>query len=357
MPVKQRTVLHVIWSLLNGGTEKYLVNLLKATRKDYRNIVVYYGDSNEWATEFAELNIKVINLKSSNNFNEINSLRRIMREYDVDIVYAYTHFNSAVVLLSALLAGVKKRIVHSHIVKPSKKVNSIKVRVSKFLIRLLATERLACSKQAGLALFGSSNFTVVNNGIDLSLYEFDSVKRQEIRKELEIDGRGKLLGTVGRLDDNKNQKFMIEILSCLKMRNEDYSLVVVGDGNNLDALRRFASEKSVGDAVQFIGCVKNVQDYYNAFDAFLLTSFNEGLPFVLIEAQANGLPVFASSSIAREAKINSNFQFMDLNDGARRWADAIINYQLKRVKPNHKINDYSIQKTVKIVKEIYEKAK
>ena len=67
-----------------------------------------------------------------------------------------------------------------------------------------------------------------------------------------------------------------------------------------------------------------------AIDAFIFPSLFEGLPFALVEAQCSGIPVFASDTISKDAKILDTFKFISLQSGAKYWAETILNSPLKR---------------------------
>ena len=89
--------------------------------------------------------------------------------------------------------------------------------------------------------------------------------------------------------------------------------------------------------VLFTGAQTNINSWLSAFDIFIFPSIFEGLGIAGLEAEANGLPVFASKSvIPSELKINSNFQFVSLKKNAKYWADLIaeqsINNRLSQEK-------------------------
>ena len=353
MTIKRKTILYVIYTLRNGGIERYLLNILTHLYDKYNCIVAYYDGDNYFEDEFRQMKIRTFKI-IGNNLKRMLALRRIIRHYNVDIVYSLSFFNSVFVGLSALMSGVRTRIVHSHRSAPNRKIGIIKTLPARLLITFLFTKRLACNKAAGEALFLGHKFEVIGNGIELSNYTFNDENRRILRKKLGLNESEILLGSVGRLDDNKNQIFLLKILKILVRESKDYKLVLFGEGENEKQLRQYVEKNNLSDYVIFGGLVKNINEYYNAMDFFLLTSFSEGLPFVLIEAQANGLPVIASSSIDPKSKLNDNFEFLNLDDGVEYWANEIINVNKKRQKPSDQIGEYSIEKTVARIEEIYE---
>jgi glycosyltransferase involved in cell wall biosynthesis len=100
---------------------------------------------------------------------------------------------------------------------------------------------------------------------------------------------------VGRLTQVKGQAVMLEAVSQLKARGIDVHVDVVGDGPRREALERLVVDLDVADRVAFAGAVgqDDIRGFYDRADAFVLSSFAEGVPVVLMEAMAAGLPVVA----------------------------------------------------------------
>lgn len=110
------------------------------------------------------------------------------------------------------------------------------------------------------------------------------------------DGPVRLI-TVGRIDAEKNPLLLPEILLRLRERGRPANLVLVGTGPLERALRKRAAELGVSDALELRGYVpagEELWQLYRAADAFLHVSLTEGLPQVLFEARAAGLPVVAT---------------------------------------------------------------
>lgn len=97
--------------------------------------------------------------------------------------------------------------------------------------------------------------------------------------------------TVGRLHPQKNIAMLIDAIAMLA---PSYVLMIVGDGSERGALERHARERGAHERVRCIGAVADVRPYYHAADIFVIPSRSEGLPNVVLEAMACGLPVTGS---------------------------------------------------------------
>lgn len=355
MKNNKKTVLHIIYSLSDGGTERFLINLLGHTCKDYNNLILCYEQKNVWQSELEKMGVKVF-VADGGNKSRMKKILEIVREYDVDIVYSSTYHNSAFVMLAAYFAGVKKRIVHSHRTEADRKLNCVKVLLTRICISILSTDCLACSDEAGKSLFLFRKFTVIRNGIEVEKYRYDLLARKHIRKKYNVNDDCILIGSIGRLDGNKNQEFMVRILKALRDEyKKDCKLMLVGEGEDREKLNDLVFRNSLSDNVIFAGGVKQARGFYSAFDVFLLTSLREGLPFVLIEAQANGVPVLSSLAVPDNIGINPNFKFLDIKLGVKKWIDEICMISKRRLTPSDGIYKYSAKEMAESVMRIYEK--
>lgn len=354
----KKTVLHVISTLKHGGTERYLINLLGETSEDYNNIILYYYGDNTWSDELANGSVKVYkwnNKKRFKNLHRISEIRKIIKQENVDIVYSYTYYNSIFVLLAACLAGVKKRIVHAHRISWDDEVAKVKVFISKLLISMMATDKLACSNAAGKSLFLGADYKVIKNGFHVSDFQYNEKARKVLRKQLGVDDDCILLGGVGRVEKNKNQGFMAEILNELLSRRVKCKLLLVGGSQNEDckAFKELCKKAEIDDMVIIINEIDNVGNYYSAMDVLLVASFNESFSFVVLEGQANGVPILASETISPEIKHNENMRILKLEDGAKVWADGVMSYCGKRMVPSEQVAQYSTSAMAKSVMKIY----
>lgn len=186
----------------------------------------------------------------------------------------------------------------------------------------------ACSALAGVSVFGKKQtdegkVKIIYNAIDAKKYAYQPEKRKLMREKLEVEGK-LVLGHVGRFAAPKNHPYLIEIFASLCSMREDAVLVLLGDGPDRSAIEEKCKELGVREKVLFMGNCKQPEDYYQAFDIFLLPSLYEGLPGVLVEAQAAGLRCLVSDNVTREAQATDLVTYLDIGKPASTWADAIL---------------------------------
>jgi glycosyltransferase involved in cell wall biosynthesis len=139
----------------------------------------------------------------------------------------------------------------------------------------------------------SSRLHVISNGIDVARFAPSPHRRRKVREELRIPDDVWVIGTVGRLSPEKDQALLIDAMGPLL--SERRRLVIVGDGAEQDALRKRIASLPGSPYVIVLGERDDIESILCAFDAFAMTSRTEGLPLVLLEAMATGLPVVSTT--------------------------------------------------------------
>jgi len=133
---------------------------------------------------------------------------------------------------------------------------------------------------------------VIPNGIELGRFHPAPEARDRIRRELGIDPAAWVVGTVGRIAPEKNQALLVRAMAPLL--GPALHLVIAGDGPLLPAVTALVAELGVAAFVHLLGARRDVPDVLNALDTFVLSSDTEGLPLVVLEAMATGLPVLST---------------------------------------------------------------
>lgn len=278
-----------------------------------------------------------------------------------DVIYYNTcDIVSVDMLKFAKAANIPIRIIHSHNTNVQQKLRLIHKFTEKYNrkhIEDYATHLFACSEEAGEWMFGDKHFTVLKNGIDISKYQYSDEKRESCRKYLETK-KQKVIGCVGRLDPQKNPLFTLKIMEAVKEIDSDNAFVFVGDGELRGALSVEIKKLQLDSCVHLLGNRNDVNEWYSAFDCLLMPSLFEGFPFVLVEAQAAGLPCVVSSAVSEDTNLTGLVEFVGLDDSIETWASTILNACEKSRKDTTKeLIDagYSIENTAKTVSNIIEK--
>lgn len=158
--------------------------------------------------------------------------------------------------------------------------------------------RFATSKKVARWMFGTSkDVNISQNGVNLRKYYFDKNARKSIRNKYHVSAEDKLYGFVGVLQPRKNPLFALRVFYNLYNKDPNSKLVMIGNGelkkNVCNEIKRLKIEKKV----ILIDFSQEVNKWYSAMDMLLFPSLYEGLPLVLIEAQASGLKILTSSNI------------------------------------------------------------
>lgn len=260
----------------------------------------------------------VINRKE-NPFLYLINVYRLLKKNKYDVVHI--HGNSAMMLidiLPAVLAGTKNRIVHSH----NTTCSHMKLhKLFNPFFKHMYHQGVACGEAAGQWLFEDRPFLVLKNGIDLTRFMYNEERRETYRQIIEA-GEKKVICHIGNFVEQKNHNFLIDCFQELLKKDENYILLLIGDGYLMDSMKKKAENLSICQNVIFLGKTLNVSDYLQAADVFVLPSFHEGLPVALVEAQAAGLPCIVSDKVSKEADLSESFRFLSINSVSV-WADKM----------------------------------
>lgn len=134
---------------------------------------------------------------------------------------------------------------------------------------------------------------LLENGIDTAEYT-RRLGTIDAKRALGLPTDGVLVGGVGRLSPEKGFDTLIRSTAELVRQGRNLRLVLVGEGDDRTRLEALASELGLRDRIRFAGWQSDVRPYFEAMDIFALSSLREGLPNVLLEAMALGIPVVAT---------------------------------------------------------------
>ena len=330
MTDKKIKVAQIIGKAVNGGVEACILNYYKAIDRNLIEFHFFVENTSDLINEKVIGGKVIITPKYTNLFKYIKFLKKTFKDNKYNIVHSNLNSLSVFPLFAAKLAGVKVRIAHSHSTTNKKEfVRNLVKNFLKHFSKLFANEYFACSELAGIWLFGKRTFKkgkvfIVHNAIDTERFKFNKELRNSTRKEYGITDDIILLGNVGRLCGQKNQTFLLDLLSQLDLKK--YKLLILGQGELKNHLVEHAKKVGVYNNVIFVDKSTQPEKFYNAFDMFLLPSLYEGLPVSGVEAQFNGLPCIFSDNVTVECKISDKTYFRKLEKLPTSWIELITTY-------------------------------
>ena len=369
----KKNLLIIMNEISRGGIEIAAVNFQTHLDKDKYNCIYFIRSfenvNSNLLDEITASGAKIFKKPENinNYFKEYLYLKHFFQVHNIDIVHSHLLFYSGIAMRAASKVGVKKRIAHSHATKSNRRCNKIKTtlinlyeRTMRQWLKKYATDIVACSKEAGVYLYGKDEFDrrgrVIFNGIEMNDYAFSDDKRTKIRDSLGLDNKF-VVGHVGSIYWIKNQEFLIKVFSALLKINKNSVLLLVGGIYDNGSSQRCAEKLGIADNVMFMGIQDNIPDLMCAMDVFVFPSLFEALPIAPIEAQATGLPCVVSDSVTSEIGVNDNFRFMSLNDSTENWANVIASMQCNErrlVDLNNLIYKYSIQSKTEELEKVYD---
>lgn len=339
-------ILHVVGGMNMGGVETWLMHVLRNIDRDrYRmDFLVHTDHPCVYDEEIRALGSAIIPcLRPANPVLYAYNFLRILRQYGAyDVVHSHVHHFSGFVVWLAQRAGVKTRLVHSHsdtstLRQKKRFFRELYLRYTESLIAKFATAGLACSPKAAIDLYGGGweqdkRWRLLYCGIDLSPFRVPA-DRSVVQKELGIAENAFVLGHVGRFSEVKNHTLLVDIFAEVVRREPQAHLLLVGDGALRKNMEKKVSELGLEAKVCFAGLRSDVpRVMQGAMDVFVFPSLYEGLPIVLIEAQAAGLPCVITESLPVEVEIVAGaIKRMDLASPFDQWATAILDLRKKRL--------------------------
>ncbi len=360
-------ILHIGMSNNPGGVENFIMNIYRKIDRskiqfdflvDHNVPKIAYED--EILSLGGNIYREYYRRKEILKFGR-KSIKQFFKEHP-EITAVHMHANTLnpmfKVVEVAKKCNIPVRILHSHnsgYMKKLKLKDRLYEKYAKLRIGAATTDLLACSDDAGKWMFKEKKYTVIKNSIDIEKYLYNNEKRQAIRKKIEIADDETLIGTVTRLNFQKNPMFLAKIFHELCNLNSKYKLLVIGDGELKGDMKYFFEQKQILQRVIFLGSVDNVSEYLSAMDIFIFPSRFEGFGIALLEAEVSGMKCYASDTVPMEIKCSENLTFISLEDDEKRWAEKINGEPLiyDREIDLKLFDKYSIEKNISEMEKIY----
>lgn len=288
-----------------GGNEFWAVNTARLLKQRGHHVLLLLKQNSDVARQAETLQVPYRAIPRFGGDFELPSLfrfYRIFKSIQPDTIIMTNTKDYWVCGLTAYLARVPRRILRLSIVRRVK--NNLKYRL---IYRLLAHRIIVNSREIEAAIRGSADWlstisiAVLYNGLEIGacsefthLAENPRRASRELRLQFNIPEDAFVFGTCANITYRKRIDLLIATLHGLKDQLPAAHVVIIGKGNETDNLKKMAADLQIQERVHFLGYWANVMPLYRLFDVFVLTSQQEGLPNVCIQALADACPIIAT---------------------------------------------------------------
>jgi glycosyltransferase involved in cell wall biosynthesis len=356
----------LITGLQFGGAETVVINLaLNLKRRGWTVKLVSMTPPGERAEKLSSNGIEVASLNMRRGMPDpraVPKLVALIRKWRPHVLHSHMIHANYMGRFARLFVSMPVLISTAHNVNEGGRWRMLGYRLSDFLTDMTTNvSQAAVNRYIDIGAAPANKITFIPNGLSTDEFHPQAQARYLLRNELGIDN-GFMWLAVGRMEQQKDYPVMLRALAQLGMGSEA-QLFIAGEGTLEHELRRLACELGIQDNVTFLGLRKDMPELMNAADAYLMSSAWEGMPMVLLEAAATGLPIVTTDVGGnREVVIDGVSGFVvspkNTNELASAMRRIMTMPDTERVKMGnagraHIEKNYSIERVVDVWEELY----
>ena len=295
-------VIFFVGTLGSGGLERFVtrVSLEAANRSLFTPVVVCLAKREGVFLEpLEQRGIRVLQApkKWQRNMKALMKLRKMIKQEKASIVHSQVNFSLLQQCVASLFTGAIFMVTERN-TYPLRGMDRLRRLVQFYGLKLMGVHYSANSVEVArhlsrLLWYPVGNIPVIPNGVDIP--DLTAVNRNELRARQGWQADDFVVGYVARFAAHKGHHYFLEVMQHVaKKLGGRLKICFVGDGPVRKDIEKAVYDAGLQDQVMFTGIVSNLPDYYAAFDCTALLSAYEGMPNVVIEAMAFGLPVVAN---------------------------------------------------------------
>ena len=308
-------VLGLITHLDVGGASDAALNACAYVDKERFDSVLVCGPSPDEESDVIgrahDLGVEVVTMPALvrsidpvRDVRAVRALRRVIRDIAPDIVH--THSSKAGFLGRLAARREKVPVVihtvhgwsfHDHMPRRRRSLFiGVERLAARWTDRIVTVSDLDRVKGLAAGIGTAERYSIIHELNDLEPFLRTRGDRAAARARLGVGPDGPVIGTVGRLSDQKDPSTFVHAAAAIVAEVRDARFMWVGHGPLRESIEQLVGDLSLGDRFLFTGARRDVAEILPAFDVFLLTSMWEGMPLVIPQAMACGVPVVASTA-------------------------------------------------------------
>lgn len=304
MPKKK--ILHFITGLEIGGAEMMLLKTLPRLQEDFDNRVCCIRGHGPMGNRLEDAGVPVIYLELKNvfDFGVILRFRRVIKEFQPDILVTYLIHADLFGRIFGRLFGIKKIICNQR----GKLLQWEFLRLVDYATKSLVTRYVVQTKVAQQELMQKlrlpeERFMVIPNAIDTEEFNF-KMDRDKKRAELSLKSDDMVITCVSKLRRGKGHEYLLEAFEQLLNPSSPpfqggeskrgLKLLLVGDGEQKEKLLKQVTNYTSKSNILFLGNRSDIKEILKISDIFVLATEGEGMSNAIMEAMTAGLPIITT---------------------------------------------------------------
>jgi len=300
-------VVHLITELDAGGAQTALLRLLEQCTRDQVDqvqprvvclyVVCLYNEDKIVAQQIRQLGIPVVGLRMHKGWrvDALWRLYRLIRSQPIDILHCWMFHADIMGRLVGKIANVPVVIgSRRSIAIGGARREQLKRWTAMLDDHVIAVCEMARAAEITRTGAAPEKVTTIYNGIDSMPYNISLERAQQMRQMLGILEDALVVGTVGRLHPVKGYRYLLQAWPAIQQRVPRAKLLIIGDGELRADLEEQAHDLQIAEQLIFTGTRRDIPELLATMDLFILPSLWEGMPNVILEAMAAGVPVLAT---------------------------------------------------------------
>jgi len=286
--------MQVVWSFEVGGAEKLAIQIAThVDRRAYAPAICVLAQDGPLRAEMEATGAPVFAVEPDGLPRGVLRVLRVLREFRPDVLHSHNYGAGFYAAVAGRLAGVPvlmTRHGRPKVVAPFPMARAVTSRLTSRFVAVSDDVYRLMMERSGVS---PEKVCTVLNGVDLDA--FAGQPDAAARGRMGVPAGRFLFGTVGRLGRAKAQDHMVMALRALLDEGLDVHLVLAGEGDQRPVIEAARDELRLRDRVTLIGNCADVPGFLRSIDAFVLSSYTEGIPVALLEAMAAGLPLVSTA--------------------------------------------------------------
>jgi glycosyltransferase involved in cell wall biosynthesis len=245
--VNKLNILQINSSKVLGGGEIYLQQLTEGLINQKHNLTLVIR--NEISNYFSNFNaeIEILPLKNVLDFISFFRLVKIIKDKEIDIIHVHTGKDYWLGTIARNLAGRGKVVATRHILTPLGKSylhRKLYSSIDKFIAVSSSVKDILVEENR----LPSNKIEVIYNGVNIEKFNSNNIDSQSLKENLDINNKGVIIGTIGRLAEEKNQKLLVKAIGKLKDKiSSDFKCLIVGEDNSSEQKYKAEIEELIFD--------------------------------------------------------------------------------------------------------------